>query len=152
MESYSKEFRRDVLAACDANQGTKAVALQFKVSESWVRRIKQDRREKGKIAPCMTRNRIPEWARYSEQMQRVIAERPDMTLQELKDELGTELSRSTLCMALKALKLTLKKKSSGRPSRIARMSPSNARHGRSGKSASIRTGSSLSTKPGPKRT
>ena len=55
MEAYSKEFRRDVLAACDNGGGTRAVALQFQVSESWVRRIKQDRREQGKLAPLTTR-------------------------------------------------------------------------------------------------
>ena len=37
--------------------------------------------------------------------------RPDMTLEELKIAIGTELSPSTLCRALHAMKLTLKKKS-----------------------------------------
>ena len=59
MEAYSKEFRRDVLAACDAGEGTRAVALRFGVSESWVRRIKQERREQGKIAP-LTRTSSPQ--------------------------------------------------------------------------------------------
>ncbi|MBX3436711.1 MAG: hypothetical protein KF861_04410 [Planctomycetaceae bacterium] len=52
MAPYSKEFRGQVLAACDAGEGTQAVALWFEVSESWVRRIKQERRERGKIAPA----------------------------------------------------------------------------------------------------
>lgn len=43
MEAYSKEFRRDVLGACDAGEGTRAVALRFGASESWVRRIPQER-------------------------------------------------------------------------------------------------------------
>jgi len=33
MEPSSKEFRRDVLKACDAGGGTQAVGLQFGVSE-----------------------------------------------------------------------------------------------------------------------
>ena len=57
MEAYSKEFRRDVLAACDAGEGTRSVALRFDVSESWVRRVKQERREQGKVAPLSTRRR-----------------------------------------------------------------------------------------------
>jgi transposase len=109
--AYSKEMRREVLAACDAGEGTRRVALRFDVSESWVRRVKQERRELGKTAPCTTRQRIPEWAVYREQIERLTAERPDMTLQELKDSLGTELSRQTLCTALRKLKWTLKKKS-----------------------------------------
>ncbi|MBI1348365.1 hypothetical protein GC163_18985 [bacterium] len=55
MRAYSKEFRREVLAACDAGGKTRAVAAQFQVSEAWVRRIKQERREQGKTAPCLTR-------------------------------------------------------------------------------------------------
>jgi hypothetical protein len=34
MEPHRAEFRAEVLAACDANQGTGAVALRCKVSES----------------------------------------------------------------------------------------------------------------------
>jgi transposase len=110
VESYSKEMRRDVLAMCDANEGTRAVALRFGCSESWVRRVKQERREQGKFAASTTRRRTPRWAVYREQIEEHIAKRPDMTLQELKEALGTTLSRQTLCTALRKLKLTLKKK------------------------------------------
>ena len=111
MQPYSKEMRRDVLAAGDAGEGTRAVALRFDVSESWVRRVKQERRESGKVAAKTTRKRTPQWAAYQQDIERLIAEQPDMTLQELKDALKTDLSRQTLCTALKKLKLTLKKKS-----------------------------------------
>lgn len=110
MHSYSKEMRRDVLAACDAGEGTRAVALKFGCSESWVRRVKQERREQGKIAPATTRRRIPRWAVHCEHIEQIIAKSPDITLQELKDELQTDSSRQTLCTALRRLKLTLKKK------------------------------------------
>lgn len=111
MQAYSKEFRREVLAACDAGGGTREVATRFKVSESWVRRIKQERREQGKTAPCTTRRRIPKWAPLADPMRELIGQQPDMTLSELKSKLGTSLDESTLCRALKKLKLTLKKKS-----------------------------------------
>jgi transposase len=111
MKAYSKEMRRDVLAACDAGEGTRAVALQFECSESWVRYVKQVRREQGKVAPCTTRRRTPKWAPLREQIEILIAQQPDRTLQELKDALGTDLCRQTLCRALQVLKLTLKKKS-----------------------------------------
>jgi hypothetical protein len=61
MEAYSKEFRRDVLCACDAGGGTREVALRFNVLESWVRRIKQERREQDKLAPSTTRRRRKVW-------------------------------------------------------------------------------------------
>ena len=116
---YSKEFRREVLAACDKDGGTREVATRFDVSESWVRRIKQERRELGKTAPCLTRNRIPEWAVYSDQIIAIYAARPDTTLKELKEELGTKLSTKTLCIACQKLNLTFKKKSSSRQNKNA---------------------------------
>lgn len=120
MRAYSKEMRRDVLNACDANQETGAVALRFKVSESWVRRVKQERRELGKTAPCTTRRRTPKWARHAEQIQRLYARQPDLTLWELKAALQTDLCCQTLCNALHALKLTLKKSPQSGRTRSAR--------------------------------
>ena len=111
MKPYSPEFRGDVLAACDANEGTRAVALKFGVSESWVRRVKQERREQGKVAPLRTRNRVPKWMPLADKIRASIEEKPDRTLVELKQYLQTDLSIQTLCRALKALKLTFKKKS-----------------------------------------
>lgn len=111
MEAYSREFRRDVLAACDAGGGTRGVALRFGVSESWVRRIKQERREQGKTAPCTTRRRVSKWEPLRGRMLEIVAQRPDITLRELQQELGTTLALSTLCGALQKLKMTLKKKS-----------------------------------------
>ena len=112
MKPYSKEFRGQVLAACDRGRSTREVATHFEVSESWVRRIKQERRELNKTAPLLTRRRIPLWAALADQMQEIIQRKPDLTLRELKAELQTELSVQTLCTALKRLRLTIKKKSS----------------------------------------
>jgi transposase len=111
MQAYSKERRREVLAACDNGEGTRAVALRFGVSESWVRRIKQERRELGKTAPLTTRRRIPRWKPLESQIRETYAEQPDLTLRELKQRLGTSLSVQTLCRALQQMKLTFKKKS-----------------------------------------
>ena len=55
MKPYSKEFRGQVLAACDKGRSTREVATYFDVSESWVRRIKQERRELNKTAPLLKR-------------------------------------------------------------------------------------------------
>ena len=62
MKPYSKEFRGQVLAACDRGRSTREVATYFDVSESWVRRVKQERREQNKVAPCLTRRRATRWA------------------------------------------------------------------------------------------
>jgi transposase len=121
--AYSKEFRGQVLAACDRGLGTQAVALKFEVSESWVRRINQERRERGKLGPATKRNRTPKWAAVADEIRTTIKRTPDLTLEELQRELNTSLSCSTLCRALQALKLSLKKKSSMPPSSRAPMWP-----------------------------
>ncbi|QDT16195.1 helix-turn-helix domain-containing protein [Alienimonas californiensis] len=46
----SKERRSEALRECDAGRGTREVAAFFGVSESWARRVKQGRRERGKVA------------------------------------------------------------------------------------------------------
>ena len=124
MEPYSKEFRREVLAACDAGGGTREVALRFNVSESWVRRIKQARRETGKTAPKTTRDRKKSWEPYREWILKQIDERPDIYLRELqaaaKEELGWEVSDVTLSRACRELKRTRKKRRSLRASANAK--------------------------------
>ena len=120
MEAYSKEFRRDVLAACDAGEGTRSVALRFDVSESWVRRIKQERREQGKVAPLATRRRRKVWEPYAEWLLAQLDARPDAYLRELQAaaqaELGWEVSDVTLSRACRALRRTRKKRRVLRPS------------------------------------
>ena len=112
MKAYSKEFRGEVLAACDSGRSTREVATRFDVSEAWVRRIKQERRELNKTGPCLKRRRTPLWVAIADRMRKLIQEKPDLTLAEIKAELQTDLSVQTLCTALQQLRLTIKKKSS----------------------------------------
>lgn len=111
---YSKEFRREVLAACDAGGRTREVATRFDVSESWVRRIKQERRELGKTAPKVTRDRRPSWQKWSGWLRESIADQPDIYLHELQAKLESEqetkLSPQRLSEACRALGLTRKKR------------------------------------------
>ena len=134
MEAYSKEFRRDVLAACDAGEETRAVALRFKVSESWVRRIKQERREQGKLAPHTKRRRRKVWESYADWILAKLDQRPDIYLRELvaaaKEELGWEVSDVTLSRACRALRRTRKKRRVRRPSSNVKTSPKRVGSGR----------------------
>lgn len=114
VEAYSKEFRRDVLLACDAGEGTRAIALRFEVSESWVRRVKQERREQGKIAPLTKRRRRKTWEPHAAWLLAKLDERPDIYLRELvaaaREERGWEVSDVTLSRACRALRRTRKKR------------------------------------------
>jgi transposase len=123
MQAYSVEFRGQVLLDCDAGMNTLAVAVKYDVSPSWVRRLKQRRRESGEIAPRPPIKKTPpKWHAYADRMQALVQEQPDITLRELRDRLQVEVSLQTLSLALRRLKYTLKKKSSGRASRTVRTS------------------------------
>jgi transposase len=121
MKPYSTEFRQEVLADCDTGLSTMAVAIKHRVSDSWVRRIKQRRRESGEIAARPPIKKKPaKWKAYAAQLQMLVQEQPDITLHELRDHLGIEISLQTLSVALRTLKFTFKKKSFARPNRIVR--------------------------------
>jgi transposase len=114
MEPIDLEIRSQVLAACDAGEGTRAVAVRFNVSESWVRRVKQQRRETGQIAPRIAAPRQPEWKEWADWLVAKVGGQPDIYLRELQAELkaekGEEVCLMTLCNACRALELTRKKK------------------------------------------
>jgi len=101
-----------ILAECDAGMGTQAVALKYQVSESWVRRLKQRRRENGEISPRRSGSRQePKWLPYAKQIEDAIEQHPDATLAELREYLGLDMSVPTLARALQALQISFKKKS-----------------------------------------
>ena len=118
MRSYSVDLRTRVLEDCDQGGSTREVALKYRVSESWVRRLKQRRRENGEVAPRRAGNKHPpRWLAHAEQLQQLVNEQPDATLRELRERLGIKISPQTLARALRALQLTFKKKSSTRPNK-----------------------------------
>ena len=122
--AYSRDFRERVMAACDRSIATKQVAEMFGVAESWVRRLKQRRREMGTIAPLPCRaGRKPKFSEADlKRLSALVAEQPDATLKELQRRLGLDVTTASICRRLQQLKLTFKKKSSTRVSRTARTS------------------------------
>ena len=92
--------------------------------------------------------RTPFHVRHEAALRAAVAEQPDRTLAGLRAHLGLEVSLATLWSALKALKISFKKRRSGRPSRTGRMSPSPGSSGERGKPASTPTASCSSTRRG----
>ena len=115
---YPQELRDRVLAACDRGMKTRQVARTFVVSESWVRRIKQRRREDGQTTPRpmggATVIKID-----LERLRALVTEQPDATLEELRQRLGTSCHSWSVGLALRRLGLSLKKKRCTRRSRTA---------------------------------
>jgi transposase len=150
MAAYSMDLRKRVLADCDAGLKTKPVAEKYGVSRTWVRWLKQRRRETGNIAPGHSPGRPRKIDRAK--LQQLVADDPDATLVELRDRLGVDCAPTAIWMALAALKITFKKKRCGPLSKTAPTSRSAARPGGSSNSGSTPSGSSSSMKPGRPRT
>ena len=124
MTPYSMDLRERVLNACDAGSDPEEVAETFSVSASWVRRLKQRRREAGGAAvpaPKSPRNRrLPKLAPHAARIRELVAATPDLTLAEIRAKLGLAVALGTLWAAVARLGLTVKKKSGARPSRTGR--------------------------------
>lgn len=114
MKPITVEVRAEVLAACDAGEGTRVVAVRFEVSESWVRRVKQVRRERGQVAPKTPPPQEPKWKDWAEWLIAKVTAQPDIYLRELQADLhaerGEEVCLMTICNACRALELTRKKR------------------------------------------
>jgi putative transposase len=144
------DLRERVLADCDAGQTTKPVAEKYGVSRTWVRSLKQRRRETGEIAPRKGggRKRKIDRARLAE----LVREDPDATLAELRERLAIRCALSAIWTVLRELKVTFKKSRCGRRSRTVPTSRNAARPGSSVSTDLTRSGSSSSTKHGPRPT
>ena len=118
MASYSMDLRVRVLEDSDSGMNTLKVAEKYRVSPAWVRRLKQRRRESGEVGPRPPGHRPSTSAAHAEAIRELIRARPELTLADIKAELDLRLSLSTIWRVIRSLGLTLKKKSSTRPSRI----------------------------------
>ena len=123
MAAYSMDLRERVVAACDEGTDTRAeVAERFSVSESWVRRPLQRRRQTGSIAPLPRGGgRPPAFAgAAAERLRGAVAADPDATLKELATAVGVACGTSAVDRALRRLGITRKKSRGGPPSRTGR--------------------------------
>jgi transposase len=130
MTPYSIDLRRRVLKDCDAGMGTKAVAEKYSVSESWVRKLKQQRRETGSIEPrTATPGPKPTLGPHADRLRELVRAAPGLSAEEYRDRLGVEAAPVTVWRAIRRLGLTFKKSPSGRPSRTGPTSPSSGGRG-----------------------
>ncbi len=115
------DLRVRILADCDAGMTTPAVAAKYTVSASWVRRLRQRRRETGETAPRPQRHGPrPIRQTHADALRQSVKDHPDDTLAEHRERLGLDVSLSTLWRAFDALGLSLKKKLLTPPSKIGR--------------------------------
>ena len=134
----------------------RAAATRFEVSVSSALRWAQRWRAEGHARPrAMGGDRRSRLDKHRAQVLQLVAQQPDLTLQEIRSALaawGITVGLSTVYRYLSAQNLTLKKRACTRPSRTAPMSP---RPGACSSAASRRSTPiawSSSTRPGPPRT
>jgi transposase len=121
-KAYAMDLRVRVLADCDRGMTAPQVAAESTVSVGFVKKLKQRRRATGSAEPGRPGNpRPPALDAHADRLRGAVGSRPDATLRELRDALGLDASLATLCRALQRLRLTVKKKSCGLPSRTGPM-------------------------------
>lgn len=123
MQTYSMDLRQRVVAACDEGLETRVeIAERFSVSESWIRRLLQRRRESGSIAPKPHGGGQPPAfdTQAAQRLRRAVAATPDATLKELAQASRVACSLSAVDRALRRLGITRKKSRFGPPSRTGR--------------------------------
>ena len=109
MRAYSMDLRERALLDSDAGMKAADVAAKYRVSGSWVRRLKQRRRDTGEVAPRVQRQgRRGMLEPHLHTLAALMAAHPDRTRAERKDALATPASVPTVWRAVRALGLTVK--------------------------------------------
>jgi transposase len=141
--TISLDLRERILAAYDEAKGTREeVARRFRVSLGMVKKLIQQRRHEGDIAPrhhrCGRKPMI--LAAHQRQMRTLLRQKVDLTLRELRAALGLECSLQAINVVLIKMGLSYKKRRSAPANKIAPTLRGRGKGGGGGKRASIRRG------------
>lgn len=151
MEAYPQAMRVRVLAAIQDGETTSEIAERLTVSPAWVRRFHQRYRATGTIAPLVRRTaRVGKLDHRLDDIRRLLQDKNDLTLEEIRRELALDVALSTLWAAVRKLELTFKKKRSTPPNKSGPTSSKPDKRGPSKSCPATTTAdSSSSTKPTP---
>ncbi len=115
MATLSADLRERILAAYDRDEGTPLqIAERFDISLGMVKKLLQQRRNAGDIAPRHRYSgRKPKITRKHERhLKRLVRKHSDMTLGELRNAIGVDCSLPAIHNALIRLGLSYKKRRS----------------------------------------
>jgi transposase len=110
-KAYSMDLRKRVIEACDEGQTIAQVMERFKVSASFVNKLRQRRRERNTLKPKPHGGgRQPLLSpAHDETLRALLTAQPDTTLAELRQKLGIKVHPSSLWYRLQRLGLRFKK-------------------------------------------
>jgi transposase len=143
MRTLSLDLRERILLSYDNDEGTRAeIAHRFRVSPGLVKKLLQQRRRTGDIAPRHHHaGRKPMIvAAHRSRMRSLLAKKNDLTLKELREALGLKCSFQAIHVVLGKMGLTYKKRHSVPASRTALTSRGPAVFGASASRAWTRPG------------
>lgn len=143
MRTLSLDLRERILAAYDNQEGTRSeIAHRFRVSLGMVKKLLQQRRRTGDIAPrhrfCGRKPMIV--AAHRSQMRSLLAKKNDLTLKELREATGLKCSFQAIHVVLGKMGLTYKKRHSAPANKTAPTSRGLVVSGGSGRRAWTRPG------------
>jgi transposase len=143
MRTLSLDLRERILASYDRKEGTREqIAHRFKVSLGMVKKLLQQRRRTGEIAPRhrFSGRKAVILPAYGQAMRTLLRRKPDMTLQEMRKALGLACTLPAIHYALQKIGLTYKKRRSGPANKAVRTSLGRAGSGGARRAAGIRRG------------
>jgi transposase len=123
MKTLSLDLRERIVAAYDAEQGTREeIGRRFRVSTGMVKKLLAQRRRIGEIRPQHYRaGRKPLFLEeHRSRLKELIVKKPDTTLAEMRSALGLSCTLPAIHYVLGKMGLTYKKRLSMRASRAAR--------------------------------
>src|SRR5271166_5417739 len=141
MRTTSLDLRERILASYDNDEGTRVeIARRFRVSLGMVKKLLQQRRHTGDIAP---RHRFSGRkpmivATHRSQLRALLARKNDLTLKELRGATGLKCSLQAINVVLGKMGLTYKKRHSAPASKTGPTSPARADAGGSNRRAGTR--------------
>lgn len=143
MRTLSLDLRQRILAAYDEEEGTRdEIARRFRVSLGMVKKLLQQRRHTGSIAPRhhLAGRKPMILPMHQSQLRALLARKNDLTLKELRAATGLQCSLQAVHVALGKMDLTYKKRHSAPANRNVRTWPRRGKLGGGARRASIRHG------------
>lgn len=116
MRTLSLDLRQRILDSYDNDEGTRAeIAHRFRVSLGMVKKLLQQRRHTGDIAPRhhFAGRKPMILGSHRNQMRSLLARKNDLTLRELRQAMALQCSLQAIHVVLGKMGLTYKKRHSG---------------------------------------
>jgi transposase len=121
MRTVSLDLRQRIVDSYDNKEGTRReMAHRFRVSLGLVKKLLQQRRHTGDLAPrhCFSGRKPTIAATHRSQIRALLAKKNDLTLRELRQATGLDCSLQAINVVLAKMGLTYKKRHSTPANRI----------------------------------